>query len=114
MELWVFEVNGILENQLIGGIKNNWSVTLNTHLSRQSFSNMSELGVFNLIDIKTQRKTNHKARGKLKDNIKLQMVNQRYIVSLMDMIAIMYYFDNVIKPITENGEQIKVPTMFST
>ena len=31
----------------------------------------------------------------------------------MDMDSqIMYYFDNVIKPtVTENGEQIKVPTM---
>ena len=39
-----FEVNGILENQLIGGMQeNNWSVTLNTHLSRQSFSNMSRI-----------------------------------------------------------------------
>ena len=39
-----FEVNGILENQLIGGMReNNWSVTLNTHLSRQSFSNMSRI-----------------------------------------------------------------------
>ena len=39
-----FEVNGILENQLIAGIQeNNWSVTLNTHLSRQSFSNMSRI-----------------------------------------------------------------------
>ena len=37
-----FEVNGILENQLIGGMQeNNWSVTLNTHLSRQSFTNQS-------------------------------------------------------------------------
>ena len=39
-----FEVNGILENQLIAGMQeNNWSVTLNTHLSRQSFSNMSRI-----------------------------------------------------------------------
>ena len=39
-----FEVNGVLENQLIGGMQeNNWSVTLNTHLSRQSFSNMSRI-----------------------------------------------------------------------
>tara|TARA_B100000902_G_C26725041_1_gene628546 strand:- start:5 stop:490 length:486 start_codon:yes stop_codon:yes gene_type:complete len=39
-----FEVNGILENQLIGGMQeNNWSVTLNSHLSRQSFSNMSRI-----------------------------------------------------------------------
>ncbi len=39
-----FEVNGILENQLIGGMQeNNWSVTLNAHLSRQSFSNMSRI-----------------------------------------------------------------------
>ena len=39
-----FEVNGILENQLIGGMQeNNWSVTVNTHLSRQSFSNMSRI-----------------------------------------------------------------------
>ena len=39
-----FEVNGILENQLIGGMQeNNWRVTLNTHLSRQSFSNMSRI-----------------------------------------------------------------------
>tara|TARA_R100000908_G_C3741194_1_gene137709 strand:- start:433 stop:918 length:486 start_codon:yes stop_codon:yes gene_type:complete len=39
-----FEVNAILENQLIGGMQeNNWSVTLNAHLSRQSFSNMSRI-----------------------------------------------------------------------
>ena len=39
-----FEVNGILENHLIGGMQeNNWSVTLNAHLSRQSFSNMSRI-----------------------------------------------------------------------
>ena len=39
-----FEVNGVLENQLIGGMQeNNWSVTLNSHLSRQSFSNMSRI-----------------------------------------------------------------------
>ena len=39
-----FEVNGILENQLIGGMQeNNWSVTLNTHLSRQSFTNQSRI-----------------------------------------------------------------------
>lgn len=39
-----FEVNGVLENQLIAGMQeNNWSVTLNTHLSRQSFSNMSRI-----------------------------------------------------------------------
>ena len=44
MELWFFEVNGILENQLIGGDQeNNWSVTLNTHLSRQSFQICQEL-----------------------------------------------------------------------
>ena len=37
-----FEVDKFNENQLIGGMQeNNWSVTLNTHLSRQSFSNMS-------------------------------------------------------------------------
>ena len=39
-----FEVNGILENQLIGGMQeNNWSVTLQTFLSRQSFSNMNRI-----------------------------------------------------------------------
>ena len=39
-----FEVNGILENQLIGGMQeNNWSVTLQTFLSRQSFTNLSRI-----------------------------------------------------------------------
>jgi len=39
-----FEVSGILENQLIGGMQeNNWSVTLQTFLSRQSFSNMNRI-----------------------------------------------------------------------
>ena len=37
-------------------------------------------------------------------------------VTLMDMdSAIMYYFENVIKPtVFENGEQIKVPTMYAS
>jgi|TARA_R110001592_G_scaffold212242_1_gene464456 hypothetical protein len=39
-----FEVNGVLENQLIGGQQeNNWSVTLQSFLSRQSFSNMNRI-----------------------------------------------------------------------
>jgi len=39
-----FEVSGILENQLIGGMQeNNWAVVLQTFLARQSFTNISRI-----------------------------------------------------------------------
>ena len=73
------------------------------------------------IDIKTQRKKPEprSTRGKLNRARQYKVTDGQpkdISVSLMDMdSAIMYYFDNVIKPtVTENGEQIKVPTMYAS
>ena len=73
------------------------------------------------IDIKTQRKKPEprSTRGKLNRARQYKSTEGQpkdISVTLMDMdSAIMYYFDNVIKPIvTENGEQIKVPTMYAS
>ena len=60
---------------------------------------------------RSQRKTvKRQTQFKRKDKI------QDISVSLMDMDStIMYYFENVIKPtVTENGETIKVPIMYSS
>ena len=60
---------------------------------------------------RTQRATLNRAKQlKRDDNIK------DISVSLMDMdSAIMYYFENVIKPsVIENGETVKVPTMYAS
>ena len=53
-----------------------------------------------------KRQTQFKRKDKIQD----------ISVSLMDMDStIMYYFENVIKPtVTENGETIKVPIMYSS
>lgn len=73
------------------------------------------------IDIKTQRKKPEprSTRGKLNRARQYKSTEGQpkdISVTLMDMdSAIMYYFDNVIKPtVTENGEQIKVPTMYAS
>ena len=73
------------------------------------------------IDIKTQRKKPEprSTRGKLNRARQYKVTDGQpkdISVSLMDMdSAIMYYFDNVIKPtVFENGEQIKVPTMYAS
>ena len=60
---------------------------------------------------RSQRKTvKRQTQFKRKDKI------QDISVSLMDMDStIMYYFENVIKPtVTENGETVKVPIMYSS
>ena len=73
------------------------------------------------IDIKTQRNKPEprSTRGKLNRARQYKVTDGQpkdISVSLMDMdSAIMYYFDNVIKPtVTENGEQVKVPTMYAS
>ena len=73
------------------------------------------------IDIKTQRKKPEprSTRGKLNRARQYKVTDGQpkdISVSLMDMdSAIMYYFDNVIKPtVFEDGEQIKVPTMYAS
>ena len=72
-------------------------------------------------DIITQRKKPQprSARGKLNRARQYKVTDGQpkdISVTLMDMdSAIMYYFDNVIKPtVFENGEQIKVPTMYAS
>ena len=56
--------------------------------------------------LNTSRGLQHKRDDKIQD----------ISVSLMDMdSAIMYYFENVIKPsVVENGETVKVPIMYSS
>ncbi len=73
------------------------------------------------IDIKTQRKKPEprSTRGKLNRARQYKVTDGQpkdISVTLMDMdSAIMYYFENVIKPtVFENGEQIKVPTMYAS
>ncbi len=73
------------------------------------------------VDIKTQRKKPEprSTRGKLNRARQYKVTDGQpkdISVSLMDMdSAIMYYFDNVIKPtVFEDGEQIKVPTMYAS
>ena len=73
------------------------------------------------IDIKTQRRKPEprSTRGKLNRARQYKVTDGQpkdISVSLMDMdSAIMYYFDNVIKPtVFEDGEQIKVPTMYAS
>ena len=73
------------------------------------------------VDIKTQRKKPEprSTRGKLNRARQSKVTDgqpKAISVSLMDMdSAIMYYFDNVIKPtVFEDGEQIKVPTMYAS
>ena len=60
---------------------------------------------------RTQRASLNRAK-QLKRDDKIQDIS----VSLMDMdSAIMFYFENVIKPtVIENGETIKVPTMYAS
>ena len=72
-------------------------------------------------DIITQRKKPEprSTRGKLNRARQYKVTDGQpkdISVTLMDMdSAIMYYFDNVIKPtVFENGEQIKVPTMYAS
>ena len=72
-------------------------------------------------DIITQRKKPQprSTRGKLNRARQYKVTDGQpkdISVTLMDMdSAIMYYFDNVIKPtVFENGEQIKVPTMYAS
>ena len=72
-------------------------------------------------DIVTQRKKPEprSTRGKLNRARQYKVTDGQpkdISVSLMDMdSAIMYYFDNVIKPtVFEDGEQIKVPTMYAS
>lgn len=72
-------------------------------------------------DIVTQRKKPEprSTRGKLNRARQYKVTDGQpkdISVTLMDMdSAIMYYFDNVIKPtVFENGEQIKVPTMYAS
>ena len=72
-------------------------------------------------DIITQRKKPQprSTRGKLNRASQYKVTDGQpkdISVTLMDMdSAIMYYFDNVIKPtVFENGEQIKVPTMYAS
>ena len=73
------------------------------------------------IDIKTQRKKPEprSTRGKLNRARQYKVTDGQpkdISVSLMDMDgAIMYYFENVIKPMVfENGEQVKVPVMYAS
>ena len=73
------------------------------------------------VDIKTQRKKPEprSTRGKLNRARQYKVTDGQpkdISVSLMDMdSAIMYYFDNVIKPtVFEDGEQIKVQTMYAS
>ena len=72
-------------------------------------------------DIVTQRKKPEprSTRGKLNRARQYKVTDGQpkdISVTLMDMdSAIMYYFENVIKPtVFENGEQIKVPTMYAS
>ncbi len=72
-------------------------------------------------DIITQRKKPQprSTRGKLNRARQYKVTDGQpkdISVTLMDMdSAIMYYFDNVIKPtVFEDGEQIKVPTMYAS
>ena len=60
----------------------------------------------------SQRKTVNRALQLRRDTDDVKDVS----VSLMDMdSAIMYYFENVIKPqVVENGETVKVPIMYSS
>ena len=100
MELRIFEINGILENQLIGGMKKIIGVLHYKHFYQDNHLLIYRGEDYIMsVDIKLEDKPLPRINGELnRRQYKREEESDDISVSLMDMDGRVGYFENVIKP----------------